>query len=220
MIRALVFGGPKSKLRAVVAPFHGGVLQIYRDPVKDSRKVTDFDVSAWRPGLREVLERSFAAQAVAETVILSHGGGGSWEEALDLVSASLDAIEVTQGIGCRSAFVRFLWKWIDHLGVRLDPEECSECSCTPRSDEVVWYSRRRGSIECSACAEGGLGEDAVPLGPGARAWLRAVDRGAPLVALRVGADEASMRQARTFVLALGAEALGQRPNTWNFLEPS
>lgn len=227
LIRAVVFGGPKSKLRAVVAPFHGGALHIYRDPVRDSRKVVDFDVADWRPGLREVLERSFAAQAVAETVIASHGGGGSGEEAIGIVSASLDALETADADACRPAFIRFLWKWAEHLGVRLDPDECSECSCAPRTDEVVWYSRRGGTVECGSCASGGAYADAegragdvLPVGPGARAWLRAVDRTDARSALRIGADEASMRQARAFVLALAADALGERPRTWNFLEPT
>lgn len=219
LIRAIVFGGPKSKLRAVVAPFHGGTLHIYRDPVRDSRKVVDFDVADWRPGLRELLERSFAAQAIAETVIQSHGGGGSGEEAIGIVSSALDALESADAAACRPAFVRFLWKWTEHLGVRLDPDECSECSCAPRTDEVVWYSRRGGTVECSGCSGGSVGAgDALPLGPGARAWLRAVDRADARSALRIGADEASTRQARAFVLAMAADALGERPRTWNFLE--
>lgn len=39
ILRATVFGGPKSKLRAYVAPFHAGTLWIYRDPVRDYRKI-------------------------------------------------------------------------------------------------------------------------------------------------------------------------------------
>ncbi|MDR2104051.1 MAG: recombination protein O N-terminal domain-containing protein, partial [Treponema sp.] len=49
LIRATVFGGPKSKLRSHVAPFHRGTLWVYHDPIRDSRKVTDFDVQSWRP---------------------------------------------------------------------------------------------------------------------------------------------------------------------------
>ena len=64
IFKATVFGGPKSRLRSQVAPFHQGRLWIYHDPVKDSRKVTDFDVSSWRPGLRELYERVMAADAL------------------------------------------------------------------------------------------------------------------------------------------------------------
>ncbi|MDR1970606.1 MAG: recombination protein O N-terminal domain-containing protein, partial [Treponema sp.] len=65
LIRATVFGGPKSKLRAHTAPYHRGKLWIYRDPAKTFMKVTDFDVQVWRPGIRELYERTMAASAVA-----------------------------------------------------------------------------------------------------------------------------------------------------------
>ena len=51
------------------------VCEVYHDPSKDSRKLSDFDVRSWRPGLRELYERAMAADAVAETVLASHGGG-------------------------------------------------------------------------------------------------------------------------------------------------
>jgi DNA repair protein RecO (recombination protein O) len=219
LIRATVFGGPKSRLRAVVAPFHDGELHIYHDPVRDSRKVTDFDVATWRPGLRELLERSYAAQAVAETVIFSHAGGGAWEKALSLVSSSLDAIETADAAGSKNAFIRFLWKWTELLGARVETDECSICACVPRSDEVVWYSRREGTLACGRCADPPSNDgDSIPLGPGARAWLNAVDRADARSALRIGADEGSTRQARAFVLAVAVQAIGERLKTWTFLD--
>ena len=78
IMRATVFGGPKSRLRSRVAPFHEGTLWVYRDPVRDSRKAEDFDVQHYRQGLRELYERAMAANAVAETILSSHGGGGNW----------------------------------------------------------------------------------------------------------------------------------------------
>lgn len=217
LIRAMVFGGPKSKLRAAVGPFHGGILHVYRDPVRDSRKITEFDVQDWRPGLREGLERSFAAQAIAETIIASHGGGGAWEEALELASDTLDALDIADGKACRSAFVRFLWKWTEILGMRPDLDECGHCACTPRDDEVVWYSGREGSVECGRCSDAARG-DAVEVGPGGRSWLRAVDRADARSALRIDADEASLRQARHLVFAVAVQSVGERLKTWNFLE--
>ncbi|MDR2782867.1 MAG: recombination protein O N-terminal domain-containing protein, partial [Treponema sp.] len=74
VIRATVFGGAKSKLRACVSPFHQGTLWVYHDTVKDFMKVTDFDVKQWRPGLRELYDRSMAAAAVMDTIAASHAG--------------------------------------------------------------------------------------------------------------------------------------------------
>ena len=216
-MRATVFGGPKSRLRAYVAPYHGGELLIYREPIKDFRKITDFNVREWRPGLREVLERSYAAAAVAETVIASHGGGGSWAEALALCRETLDAMDGAAEESCIAALLRFLWKWSELLGARPDMDSCGDCACLPASDEVVLYSCREGSVRCRSCAERRENADTVVVGPGARAWLRAIDRADAKAALRIGADSASLRQARETILIAAQEAVGSRLKTWNVL---
>jgi DNA repair protein RecO (recombination protein O) len=123
LLRATVFGGPKSKLRAHVEPYHRGRLWIYRDPVRDSRKITDFDVQSWNPGIRESYERSAAAAAIAETILAGYGGGGSWEEAFGLADASLSALEAADEGACERAFIYFMWHWADILGIRPDVAE-------------------------------------------------------------------------------------------------
>jgi DNA repair protein RecO (recombination protein O) len=118
IIRATVFGGPKSRLRAHVAPFHSGPLWFYHDPVRDSRKVTDFDVQSWRPGIREQYDRTMAADALAETILASHGGGGNWETAFTLAGGTLDALETADDRQCLPALLHFFWNWLDILGLR------------------------------------------------------------------------------------------------------
>jgi DNA repair protein RecO (recombination protein O) len=118
LLRATVFGGPKSRLRAHVAPFHSGPLWIYHDPVRDSRKVTDFDVSCWRPGLREHYDRALAADGLADTILNSHGGGGNWQAAFALAGGSLDALAEAEGRHCLPILLHFFWNWLDILGNR------------------------------------------------------------------------------------------------------
>jgi DNA repair protein RecO (recombination protein O) len=118
LLQATVFGGPKSRLRAHVAPFHSGPLWIYRDPVRDSRKVTDFDVRFWRPGIRERYDRTMAADALAETVLAFHGGGGNWDAAFTLAGSVLDALEEADDPNCLRVLVHFFWNWLDILGLR------------------------------------------------------------------------------------------------------
>ncbi|MDR2467389.1 MAG: recombination protein O N-terminal domain-containing protein [Spirochaetaceae bacterium] len=117
IIRAIVYGGPKSKLRAMVSPFHSGVVYLYHDPVRDSYKVSDFDVRFWHPGIRENYERTMAAGALCETILAGHGGG-FWREALDLACAVFAALEDAGTELCSSIVVYFLWKWAELLGVR------------------------------------------------------------------------------------------------------
>lgn len=217
LMRATVFGGAKSRLRAYVEPYHSGELLIYRDPVKDFRKVSDFNVRSWRPGIREVLERSYAAAAVAETVITGHGGGGDWEAALSLCEETLDALDIASEETSRRTLTRFLWKWTALLGARPELDSCGDCACFPVADEVVWYSRREGVSLCRRCAERHEKADAVAVGPGARGWLRAIDRASAKDAMRIGADAVSYRQARDIVIAAAGEAIGARLKTWNVL---
>ncbi|MDR2510762.1 MAG: recombination protein O N-terminal domain-containing protein [Spirochaetaceae bacterium] len=117
ILRATVYGGPKSKLRAYVLPYHSGVLYLYHDGVRDSYKVTDFDVRCWRPGLSEVYERTITAAALAETVLAGHGGG-IWHEALALILPVLDTLEDAGAEDAGVIFVYFLWKWTAIIGVR------------------------------------------------------------------------------------------------------
>jgi DNA repair protein RecO (recombination protein O) len=118
IIQATVFGGPKSRVRAHAAPFHQGRLWIYRDPVRNSRKVTDLDIQFWRPGIREQYERTMAANAVAETILASHGGGGNWESAFTLCAKTLDALEKAEERHCVPVLLHFFWNWLDILGLR------------------------------------------------------------------------------------------------------
>lgn len=226
-MRATVFGGPKSKLRAHVAPFHSGTMWLYRDPVRDSLKVTDFDVRSWRPLLRELLERSWAATAVMDTIRSSHGGGGAWPEALALADGTLDALELADADGAALALVRFLWKWADLLGGRPEMDSCGACACRLAADEVVWYFRRETAFRCRRCASsataaasGASAGDADTLARfavsgGARAWLRAVDGLDAKSCLRVAPDAVSAVQAKRLATEVLSEALGRRLASWD-----
>jgi DNA repair protein RecO (recombination protein O) len=224
IIRATVFGGPKSRLRAHVAPFHRGKLWIYHDPVKDNRKVTDFDVLAWRPGLRERYGRSAAAAAVAETILASHGGGGNWPEALSLADAALEALDGAEERFCGEVTLRFLWDWAELLGIRPELNRCASCACEAPGDGVLWYLRREGVLLCSSCLAAAGGDasaefdaagTAFPVGPGARRWLSG---GAALRTASPGRytmDGPSGREAAALVTELLSGALGKRLATWD-----
>ena len=120
IIRATLFGGPKSRLRSHVSPFNTGLLYTYRDTAKDFRKVTDFDVQSHRPGLRELYERSNAAFYIAKTILSGYGGGSSKSEAFYLANAALDALCEADESCCERIRLYFLWNWAGLLGIRGD----------------------------------------------------------------------------------------------------
>ena len=212
ILKATVFGGPKSKLRAYIAPFHQGTLWIYRDPVRDSQKVTDFDVRFWRPGLREQYERAKTALALVETVHASFGGGGDWSAALNLAGSGLDALTEGDARFCSRVFIHFLWNWLDLLGLKQDIKRCAVCNRELRDMETAVCGGHEGTIRCPACA----GNDGDPLGPGARRWLLTVSPLNPALLNRYTLDSASRAQARGLVTGLMARALGRRLESWDY----
>ena len=153
VIKATVFGGPKSKLRSHVAPFNEGKLWIYHDPVRDSRKVSDFDVLSYRTGIRELYERSMAAYAVAETILFSRGGGGSWHEARKLAGDALDALDTASQNACTVIAVRFFWRWAEILGVKPEISFCASCAREASGADSFWYSARKEALFCENCME-------------------------------------------------------------------
>ncbi|MDR2746243.1 MAG: recombination protein O N-terminal domain-containing protein [Treponema sp.] len=214
ILRAAVYGGPKSRLRSHVSPFHSGTLYYYLDPVRDSRRVNDFDVGSWRPGLRELYERAMAAAGMADTILASHGGGGNWEQALSLAETSMEALaEAAAGMVSR-VFTQFLWNWAGFLGLRPDLEapdpENRPCEALP--DELLWFDRLEGEFRRDA----GSGNRFLPLNAGARRWLLAAQNLEPARLDRVTADAVSLAQARTAATALMAGILGKELSSWVF----
>jgi DNA repair protein RecO (recombination protein O) len=229
LLRATVFGGPKSRLRAHTAPYHQGTVWLYRDPVKDSLKVTDFDVQSWRPGIREDYDRTMAAAAVAETILASHGGGAERAAALALAGNTLDTLESGDGDACRYLLIQFLWNWADILGCRPGLRRCASCGREfPETETAatLWYSRREGQAVCPACS--GFDEDIrgltrvdlsaefLPIGPGARRWLLAAESLEPGQIGRVGMDRVSRREAKALCAAVLSAALGKYLSSWNW----
>ena len=223
VFRVTVFGGPKSRLRSHAAPFHSGQVWIYHEPVKDSRKLNDFDVRSWRPGLRELYERTISADALAETILASHGVGGNWGEALALAEAVLDTMEKAGEELCGRLLVYFLWRWAAFQGIQPDLESCVFCGASV-PDGPLWYSPREGGMLCAACAghgepsgfDGDLAAGGLfQTGPGCRRWLAAVGPLAPSALGRFTMDNKSLGEAKALTAAILTEALGKRLKSWD-----
>jgi DNA repair protein RecO (recombination protein O) len=228
LIRATVFGGPKSRLRSQVAPFHEGRLLIYHDPVRDSRKVSDFDVRSYRTGIHELYERAMTAAGLAETILSSQGGGGNWREAAKLAAGSLDALDGADAAACSWIAVYFFWHWARILGAAIELSACASCACEAGRDEVLWYKPREEALLCENCAanfatsfatfaKGGGAETRLRVEGGARLWLKEIEA-LPPEALAAGgrpADDSSLEQARALVKAVLGAALGKKLPTWD-----
>jgi len=212
IIRATVFGGAKSKLRAHSAPYNSGQVWIYRDKAKDYAKLSDFDVHSWRPGLRELYERTMAASAVAETVLSSHGGGGDWNTALKLAAETLDTLENANEELCTRLLVHFLWRWADFLGIQPHLESCADCG--ENTDGALWFSAREGTALCNTCTHNH--DSLMRLNPGCRKWLSAVSALESAQLHRYSMDNKSFYEVKTLTTSVLTGALGKRLASWDW----
>ncbi|MDR0722544.1 MAG: recombination protein O N-terminal domain-containing protein [Treponema sp.] len=221
ILKATVFGGPKSKFRALVSPFHQGRLWVYHNPVRDSRKLTDFDVQSWRLGIRENYQRTMTAGAILEVILASQGSGGNWPSAWGMANSTLDALDLAEEGACLRIFVHFLWSWALLLGIRPSLNRCASCTCEAPQDGLLLWNTYEGAVYCPSCA--GVQEDPGALPPGAwvvlglevRRWLGAVENQAPAAAARYTLDARSLGQAKALVTSIMAGALGKRLPGWD-----
>lgn len=212
LVKATVFGGARSRLRSQVAPYHEGRLIVYHNPVKDYRKVTDFEVQSWRPGIRELWERTAAAGALAETILFSHGGGGNWPEALKLAGTVLDILSGASTGACPRIIIYFLWHWIQILGIKPELSHCALCNKI-QNEAFLWYSGRKEAIFCEKCrSEQGL---TLRIGPGSRQWLANIEKIPPEALETYPVDALSLDQAKALSTAILENALGKRLATWD-----
>jgi DNA repair protein RecO (recombination protein O) len=214
IIKATVFGGPKSKLRAHSAPYNSGQVWIYHDSSKEYRKLSDFDVHSWRPGLRDLYDRTMAAGGLAETILSTHGGGGEWGIALELAESTLDALENANEELCPCLLIHFLWRWAGFLGIQPQVDRCSSCG-NEAADRPLWFSSLENTVFCENCVSNSV-PGLLQLNPGCRRWLAAVSPVDPSNLHRYSMDKKSFNETKTLATAVMAEALGKRLASWDW----
>jgi len=214
IIKATVFGGPKSKLRSHAAPYNSGKVWIYRDKAKEYGKLSDFDIQSWRPGLRELYERTMAAAGIAETILYTHGGGGDWGYAMKLAVSTLDALENANEELCPRLLVHFLWRWANFLGIQPHIEACAVCGDRAESG-TLWYNAREGVVLCANCTEK-VTVTFSPINPGCRRWLTTTEQLDPALLNRYSMDNRSFNEAKALTTAIMTAALGKRLASWDW----
>jgi len=232
ILHATIWGGPKSKLRSWVCPWHLGTLYLYNDPVRKSSKVTDFDIVNQFLGLRETLDRSWAANAISEVILQSPGAVGhesdtdsSHLEALGLVIETLEGLNCAIDTACRPLFLRWLWRWLGLMGLAVDTNYCARCACGLKDDEVVWYVPAEGIVSCDSCRlhafSSGLSyqvqsrEAAVPLSPALRRWLKTGKEVEAIQWARSSLDRSLLAESAGLIATAARNALGKELSVWN-----
>ncbi|MCR4790758.1 MAG: DNA repair protein RecO [Treponemataceae bacterium] len=145
---AILYGGPKSKLRSLVSPYHFGKLWIYTDKAKNSTKISDFEVLKYHSEIRENLYKNWCASFCAELVMKSEAGGEN-EKCFRLANAFMDGISVSSEDECRIAVLRFIWRYLDIMGLQ---PECKCCLfCDEGLDRGATFSLIENGFLCPEC---------------------------------------------------------------------
>ncbi len=157
ILTAIVYGGRKGKLRSTVSPYHSGTMWLYIDSVKQSIKVTDFDPKKYRSEIRNNLYKTYAAALACELVLKTHGFATHvvdvkhFEDTTDLyvlISGFLDGLDLSTENQARLGTLRFLWRYLAHLGVQSDISRCMHCG----ENMISWYSVSEHLFLCDDCS--------------------------------------------------------------------
>ena len=201
---AVLYGGPKSKLRAYVSPYHFGNLWIYTDETKHSIKITDFEVIKYHPEIRENLFKTWCASFCAELLIKTDATG-EYEKIWTLANGFLDGISVSSEDECRIAFLRFVWRYIGIMGLQCDIESCIHCGETlnPKiHEQKFYYSIVENGFICNNCFSHQNNNDGFELSSEAIIFLQAVTLLSPKEARSIPLHYSTTQQLHEFLTFL------------------
>lgn len=161
-----LYGGPKSKMRSLVTPFNRGKIWIYRDESKKSSKITDFDVEKYHISFSQSLFKSQVSMLAAE-IVMKTNCAGSPKKAFWLLNGFLDGLDASDENEGRIAFLRFVWRYLEILGIRPDAKSCAKCGKSFLRGEILggeiakndvylkeaFYSSSENGFICSSCTD-------------------------------------------------------------------
>lgn len=210
---AILYGGPKSKMKGLVLPFNRGNLYIYTDEVRKSTKITDFDVQNFHPTFRESLFKSWAASLAAEIIIKTRAAG-SPSDCWILINGFLDGLELTDEKNGRLGMIRFLWRYLDLLGILPDTENCCSCGSSffagnfeeNEVSSLNKYNPSENGFYCKNCAS----ENGFDISFQALHYLNATTKKTPKEVRAIQIDANSVNQMKQLVFYLIEVAVGQK----------
>ncbi len=142
---ATLYGGPKSKMRALVSPYCRGIMYLYTDEVRHSAKIIDFDVKNFHPTFRESIFKSWAA-ALAVELLVRTSCAGSPAESWPLINGFLDGLDLCDDDAGRTGLIRFLWRYTGLLGIRPDAGRCCRCGTSFFDKKALSYTTIENAV--------------------------------------------------------------------------
>ncbi|MCR5495669.1 MAG: DNA repair protein RecO C-terminal domain-containing protein [Treponema sp.] len=147
VIYATLYGGPKSRLKSLVSTWNTGT--IYLSLSHNHYKISDFDVKSYHLSFRENFYKSCAASVSAEIALKTHCGGNC-EKAWALINGFLTGLDRAESqVQASSGLLRFLWRYLDLMGLQPDPLSCAFCG--KKLEESAHYLLSENAFVGTCC---------------------------------------------------------------------
>lgn len=222
IIYATLYGGSKSKLRSLVSLWNFGTIYLYENPEKNQIKITDFDVKNYHESFSKSLFKMYAASLAAEIAIKTRCAGSN-EHCFRLFCGFLDGLELSNEEQGRVGLIRFLWRYIELLGIQPDAQECSHCGKSFlnkefATNEETYYNNLENSFICRDCTEN-LSTDSkqnlsiFPINAEAVRYLAAITALSPAEVRRIQISEESYTQMKNIVFFLIENSIETKLNS-------
>ena len=212
VIYAILYGGPKSKLRSLVAQWNSGNIWLYNNPEKKQIKISDFEVKNYHSTFTESLFKLYAASLAAELAIKTKCGGSN-DICFNLISGFLDGMELCNEEQSKLGLIRFLWRYLELLGIQPPAHCCGSCGksfldTNLSNNDISYYNSFDNSFICTDCGKGQL-----PIKTEALQYLSAVSVLPPSEVRKLQIDKEGYQQIKDIVFFLIENSVEQRLNT-------
>ncbi|SEQ71062.1 DNA replication and repair protein RecO [Treponema bryantii] len=217
IVYAVLYGGPKSRMRSLVSQWNSGKVWLYENPEKNQIKISDFEVSNYHTSFSQNLFKSYAASLAAELAIKTRCAGSA-QQCHRLVSGFLDGMELCDEEQSRLGLLRFLWRYLELLGIQPQSHACSNCGKTFLDtrfapEAVSYYNSMENSFICPDCADHLQGENMLSVKNTAVQYLSALTVLTPSEARKLTIDEEIYGQIRQLVFFLIENSIDQKLNS-------
>lgn len=219
---ATLYGGPKSKMRSLVSVFNSGKIWLYENQEKKQTKITDFEVTSYHETFGQNLFKSYAASLAAELAIKTRCAG-SPELCFKLVSGFLDGMNLCDEEQSRLGLLRFLWRYIELLGVQPQTHICGNCVKSFLDSQftegaISYYNVIDNNFICSDCrgqfyTESTVGLRLIPINVSAVQYLSAISVLSPVEVRKLQISKTEYEQIREIVFFLIENNIDQKLNS-------
>lgn len=208
---ATLYGGAKSKKKSLICQWNSGDILLYEIPEKNQIKITDFEVKNFHLSFSQSLYKMYAANLAAEIAIKTQCAG-SPKQCFYLLSGFLDGMDICDEEQSKLGLLRFLWRYLELLGVQPQTHCCSSCGesffeSKFDNDSVSYYNNIENCFFCSDC--GGP----LPVKTTGIKYLYATSVLSPSEVRKLKIDKDSYNQIKQIVFSLIESNIGQKLNS-------